>query len=241
MRETVSCAVSATQTDPPASAPYLHGPVSHEPRIQQLSDDFARLGLSPFHVPLGVMLNERDRHTSRCIRCDTCDGHPCLVSAKADAQVVCVDPALAYPNATLLTGAHVRRLETSRGGVFVPDRNHIHQRLLAMGIDHGRAVLILYAAAMVMAAGAFVSIFLNAREAALMVAALLFAGLIGIQRLGYDEFAFIRRGTVLRVYELPAVKRGVFIVFVDLGLTFAAAYAAIGHPSSGRSRWRCER
>ena len=103
-------------TDPPASAPYLHGPVTHEPRIQQLSDDFARLGLRPFHVPLGVMLDEKDRHASRCIRCDTCDGHPCLVSAKADAQVVCVDPALTHPNATLLTGAHVTRLETSASG-----------------------------------------------------------------------------------------------------------------------------
>src|SRR5262245_49245923 len=103
-------------TDPPASAPYLHGPVSHEPRIQQLSDDFARMGLRPFHVPLGVMLNEKDPQASRCIRCDTCDGHPCLVSAKADAQVVCVDPALAHPNATLLTGAHVTRLETSASG-----------------------------------------------------------------------------------------------------------------------------
>ncbi|HEX2439353.1 MAG TPA: GMC family oxidoreductase [Methylomirabilota bacterium] len=103
-------------TDPPASAPYRHGPVSHEPRIQQLSDDFARLGLRPFHVPLGVMLDERDRHTSACIRCDTCDGHPCLVSAKSDAQVICVDPALAYPNAMLLTGAYVKRLETSASG-----------------------------------------------------------------------------------------------------------------------------
>jgi choline dehydrogenase-like flavoprotein len=103
-------------TDPPASAPYLHGPVSHEPRIQQLSDDFGRMGLRPFHVPLGVMLDEKDPHASRCIRCDTCDGHPCLVSAKADAQVVCVDPALAHPNATLLTGAHVTRLETSASG-----------------------------------------------------------------------------------------------------------------------------
>ena len=34
---------------------------------------------------------------SRCIRCETCDGHPCLVDAKSDAQVVCVDPALAAP------------------------------------------------------------------------------------------------------------------------------------------------
>jgi choline dehydrogenase-like flavoprotein len=107
----------ADPTDPPASAPYLHPPVSHEPRIQQLSDDLARMGLRPFHVPLGVMLDERDRHASRCIRCDTCDGHPCLVGAKADAQVVCVDPALAaHPNATLRTGAHVTRLETSASG-----------------------------------------------------------------------------------------------------------------------------
>jgi choline dehydrogenase-like flavoprotein len=103
-------------TEPPASAPYLHPPVSHEPRIQQLSDDLARMGLRPFHVPLGVMLDEQDPHGSRCIRCDTCDGHPCLVSAKADAQVVCVDPALAHPNATLLTGAYVTRLETSASG-----------------------------------------------------------------------------------------------------------------------------
>jgi choline dehydrogenase-like flavoprotein len=103
-------------TDPPAGSPYPHPPVSHEPRIQQLSDDLARLGLRPFHVPLGVMLDEKNPRTSRCIRCDTCDGHPCLVSAKSDAQVVCVDPALAYPNVTLVTGAYVSRLETSPSG-----------------------------------------------------------------------------------------------------------------------------
>ena len=103
-------------TDPPASAPYPHPPVSHEPRIQQLSDDFARLGCRPFHVPLGIMLDETNPRTSRCIRCDTCDGHPCLVYAKSDAQVVCVDPALEHPNVTLVTGAHVSRLETSASG-----------------------------------------------------------------------------------------------------------------------------
>ena len=41
---------------------------------------------------------------------------PCLVSAKADAQVLCVDPALEHPNVTLLTGAYVSRLETSPSG-----------------------------------------------------------------------------------------------------------------------------
>ncbi len=43
-------------TDPGSRSPYPHPAVSHEPRMQQLSDDFARLGLKPFHVPLGIML-----------------------------------------------------------------------------------------------------------------------------------------------------------------------------------------
>ncbi len=107
---------AADPTDPPASAPYPHPPVSHEPRIQQLSDDFTRLGLKPFPVPLGIMLDEANPRTSRCIRCGTCDGHPCLVSAKSDAQVVAVDPALEHANVTLMTGAYVSRLETSPSG-----------------------------------------------------------------------------------------------------------------------------
>jgi choline dehydrogenase-like flavoprotein len=103
-------------TEPPASAPYPHPPVSHEPRLQQLHEDFARLGLRPFHTPLGVMLDEQHPHTSRCIRCDTCDGFPCLLYAKSDAQVCCVDPALQYPNVTLRTNAYVSRLATSASG-----------------------------------------------------------------------------------------------------------------------------
>src|SRR5262245_45680446 len=102
--------------DPPASAPYPHGPVSHEPRIKQLADDFAGQGLHPFHVPLGVILDEAKPHDSACIRCGTCDGHPCLVRAKSDAQVICVDPALERPNVRLVTGARVTRLETSASG-----------------------------------------------------------------------------------------------------------------------------
>ncbi|MEW6301592.1 MAG: GMC family oxidoreductase, partial [Thermodesulfobacteriota bacterium] len=77
---------------------------------------FARLGLQPFHTPLAVMLDEKNPRRSRCIRCNTCDGFPCLVYAKSDAQVIAVDPALAHPNVTLLTNAYVSRLETSPSG-----------------------------------------------------------------------------------------------------------------------------
>lgn len=103
-------------TEPPASAPYPHPPVSNEPRIQELMSDLRKARLRPFPLPLGVMLDEKDPRTSRCIRCDTCDGFPCMVHAKADAEVVCVAPALAYPNVHLLTDALVTRLDTSITG-----------------------------------------------------------------------------------------------------------------------------
>lgn len=103
-------------TEPSASTPYPHPPVRHEPRIQQLSDDFAELGLRPFHVPIGIKLNEAAQHKSVCIRCGTCDGFPCLVNAKSDAQVCAVDPALEYPNVELLTQAKVERVLTNASG-----------------------------------------------------------------------------------------------------------------------------
>jgi len=103
-------------TEAPASAPYPHPAVSHEPRIQHLADDFTRLGARPFHVPLGIRLDEKNPAKSLCIRCATCDGYPCLVKAKSDAHTIGVEPSLEYPNVTLLTNALVERLETSASG-----------------------------------------------------------------------------------------------------------------------------
>jgi choline dehydrogenase-like flavoprotein len=103
-------------TDPPASGPYRFPAVQHEPRMQRLHDDLARSGLRPFHVPLGIMLDEENPRRSKCIRCETCDGFPCLIQAKSDAQVICVDPALEHPNVTLMTNARVTRLMTSASG-----------------------------------------------------------------------------------------------------------------------------
>lgn len=103
-------------TDPPASAAYPFPPVSHEQRLQQLSEDFAEAGLQPFHTPLGILLDEANPHASECIRCNTCDGFPCLVHAKADAEVIALEPALGHENVTLLTNSYVDSLETSASG-----------------------------------------------------------------------------------------------------------------------------
>jgi len=102
--------------DPPASAPYPYAQISDEPRIAQLTADLAGAGLNPFPLPLGIRIDEREPHLSPCIRCATCDGYPCLVNAKADAHVTCVEPALRHPNVTLLTNAQATRLETSPDG-----------------------------------------------------------------------------------------------------------------------------
>src|SRR5882724_7473938 len=106
-------------TEPPASTPYPYRAVSHEPRLQQLSEDFTHNGLHPFHTPLGIMLDEKNPRTSACIRCNTCDGFPCLINAKSDAQVCAVDPAVTYDNVTLMTNAKVERLVTDSSGRVV--------------------------------------------------------------------------------------------------------------------------
>ena len=106
--------------EPPSSTPFPFPPVTHEPFIQRLHDGLKEQGLNPFHLPLGIRLDEKDGRvtpTSICIRCDAFDGFPCLLNGKADAQVMCVDPALAaYPNLRLLTNAYVSRLETDTTG-----------------------------------------------------------------------------------------------------------------------------
>jgi len=104
-------------TEPPCSEPYPYPPVSHEPDMQVLADGIRKLGYYPFNLPLGLKLNEVDRTLSPCIRCDTFDGYPCLVHAKADAEINAIRPTReAYPNLTLLTKAKVLKLHTSESG-----------------------------------------------------------------------------------------------------------------------------
>jgi choline dehydrogenase-like flavoprotein len=116
-------------TEPWSSAPYAFPPVMHEPRVQGLSDILTREGLHPFHLPLGIKLEQNPDGSattySPCIRCDAFDGFPCAINAKADAQVICVDPTrAAWPNFTLLTNAYVTRLETGATGRAV-SRVHV--------------------------------------------------------------------------------------------------------------------
>ena len=91
---------------PPRSEPLPFPSLEHEPYILDLKKRLENVGLNPGCLPLGV-----DRHAGgRCIRCDTCDGFPCLLDAKADADVCCVRPALRDGKIDLYTGVQIGRL-----------------------------------------------------------------------------------------------------------------------------------
>jgi choline dehydrogenase-like flavoprotein len=106
-------------TEPPEKTDYSFPPLSHEPRVQELFDLVKSRGLNPFPLPIGIRLKEDNREQSECIRCDTCDGFPCLVDAKSDAHTTCIREALRYPSVTLLRNAKVHRLLTNTKGTRV--------------------------------------------------------------------------------------------------------------------------
>ena len=108
-------------TEPPASGPYPCPPVSNEPRIQQLFDNLTAAGYHPFPAPCAVMLDEQNMAYSTCIRCQTCDGFPCLVHAKSDAETVAVRPAVEFPNVTLLRNAKALKLHTNANGTAITE------------------------------------------------------------------------------------------------------------------------
>ncbi len=95
--------------------------VSHEPRIEQIRNELAAAGYHPFSAPCGILLDEARRPRSHCIRCAWCDGYPCMVHAKADAETIGIRPIMDMPNVTLLTSTEVMRLRTDRAGRTVTE------------------------------------------------------------------------------------------------------------------------
>ncbi len=98
--------------EPPRSGDYPFPAVPHEPYIEDLNQRLRANGLKPFHYPMGIDI----RQGGACIRCKTCDGFPCKVLAKSDADVCAVRPALASGNVTLWTNTLAKRLLTDETG-----------------------------------------------------------------------------------------------------------------------------
>lgn len=103
-------------TEPPEDKEYPFPEVSHEPQMQEIFDQLIKENHKPFHLPLGIRLKEKDMVNSLCVRCETCDGYPCLVNAKSDAQHICLMPILKNENVTLITEAKPEKILTDESG-----------------------------------------------------------------------------------------------------------------------------
>ena len=119
-------ASSYDPTEPFHSKLYPYPPLPNEPRMQAIEDDVRKLGIRTFPIPLGLKRNETDPLASKCVRCDTCDGYPCLVHAKSDADINCIREILHLPNVTLMTNSRVTRLLTNAQGTAVTEVEVIH-------------------------------------------------------------------------------------------------------------------
>lgn len=104
----------ADPSEPPRAA-YPYPPLAHEPRIQGIYAALRTQGLHPFALPLALHRDDAYPARGPCIRCNTCDGFPCRLHAKGDAEVCGVAPALAHANVRLLTGTRVTRLIAGPG------------------------------------------------------------------------------------------------------------------------------
>ncbi len=98
-------------TEPPRG-PFALPPVPHEPLIEELAARLRAQGLHPFHLPVAVDMET----TGACVRCGTCDGFPCRLYAKGDAETRFLRPALATGALDLWTNSTVERLETTPDG-----------------------------------------------------------------------------------------------------------------------------
>ncbi len=103
-------------TEPPASKPYAYPKMAHEARMREVGEQLRGLGLKPFHLPIGIKRFADNLPNSPCIACNTCDGFPCPLNAKGDAEQSALVHALAHPNVTMLTGAKAEQIETNISG-----------------------------------------------------------------------------------------------------------------------------
>lgn len=99
-------------TAPPRSQPYPYAAMTHEPIVEELSNAFKAQGIGASALPLALDYRQR----GHCIRCKTCDGFPCQLDAKGDAETRLVNPALDTGNMEIRTGCLVKRLLLSPDG-----------------------------------------------------------------------------------------------------------------------------
>jgi UDP-GlcNAc:undecaprenyl-phosphate/decaprenyl-phosphate GlcNAc-1-phosphate transferase len=110
--------------------------------------------------------------------------------------------------------------------IFRADRDHIHHKLLEMGFTQKKVVILLYAISLVLGGLALSSFYFKNFNHALFITTIGIASYIGIRKLGYSEMQVVRNGTLLPIFNVPVISRGILRVFVDLAMISVSYYLA---------------
>jgi UDP-GlcNAc:undecaprenyl-phosphate/decaprenyl-phosphate GlcNAc-1-phosphate transferase len=110
--------------------------------------------------------------------------------------------------------------------MFHPDKSHIHHRLIARGLSHRNAVLVLYGISALLGLGAFSVTLMNNAGASLVLAVVGFATVIGVRQLQYREMAVLQNGVLLPLYNRPIMNREALQVFFDVAFIIVSLAGA---------------
>lgn len=95
--------VGADPSEPWRSQPYPYPALAQEAYIEETMHRLEQQGLHPSATAIGVDYQPG----GACIRCSTCDGFPCRLGAKSDAETCALGPAMSGGHVRLLTGVRV--------------------------------------------------------------------------------------------------------------------------------------
>ncbi|MFZ0530057.1 MAG: GMC family oxidoreductase [Propionicimonas sp.] len=135
-------------SEPWRSEPFPFPAVPHEPYVAQLAQRLRAAGATTSPTCMGIDL----RPFGSCVRCATCDGFPCRLDAKSDADVCALQPAVETGHVRLLTGVRVTRVATDATpgrvshleaeGPYGPVRIVADRYVLAAGAANSAALLL---------------------------------------------------------------------------------------------------
>jgi UDP-GlcNAc:undecaprenyl-phosphate GlcNAc-1-phosphate transferase len=107
---------------------------------------------------------------------------------KATTAVAVLIPGIALGLPIMDTLLAIGRRAVRGRPLFQADKEHIHHRLMALGLSHRQTVLVLYGLCLFLGAVALVLTFANSNQSALLLVALALVAFVFLRSLGYVRF-----------------------------------------------------
>jgi UDP-GlcNAc:undecaprenyl-phosphate GlcNAc-1-phosphate transferase len=117
-------------------------------------------------------------------------------------------------------------LFAGKPALFKADRQHIHHRLLDLGLSHRNAVLLLYVISLALSAAAFGIVIYRDVNLALLLGAFGIVSIAGIRLLNYGELHLLRKGMFLPLLDTGLMNRREVQILADLAFIGTSYFAA---------------